>query len=138
MKDSEYHGPYRQSPDKTFMVSAISAPTRGASSPTEFVLVNLEEKKILLERKSHQRQFVEDVAWSPDARMFIVLDESSSLYLGISGIFRILIGHPAVVCKFYLSIYDRTGNLLVHSKVASGLIDGGGQVSWNGEAEGSK
>jgi hypothetical protein len=126
----EYHGPYRLSPDKSLMILSISSPTKGGSPAKDFVIVNVVHNQILFQRSSLIRYFVDDIAWSPNSSMFAVLDISSRLYLGISGILRIFIGHPAVVCKLYLSVYDREGNLLVRSKVATGLIDGGGQVSW--------
>ena len=46
-----------------------------------------------------------------------------------------MFGHPVMVCKYYLSIYDRRGNLLINTEVASGLLGGGGQVSWNDKGD---
>ncbi len=101
IKGSLYYGPYRLSPDESLMVLSVSSKTE--YFPGEFVLVNMEERKILFH--SRDNHAIDDIAWSPDSTMFAVLEVSSRLYLGISGILRIFIGHPGVVSKFYLSIY---------------------------------
>lgn len=126
----EYHGPYRLSPDNTLMVLSISSATKGASSSKDFVLIQWEKKEILFQRKSNNKYLVEDIAWSPDSSMFAVLDESRRRSFSILAIISYMLGHPVDVCKYYLSIYDRKGNLLVNTEVASGLLGGGGQVSW--------
>ena len=131
----EYHGPYRLSPDKALIVLSISLETKGASVAKDFVLIRREKKEILFQRKRNNEYFVEDLVWSPDSSMFAVLDGSRRRSLSIPGIASYLFGHPVDVCKYYLSIYDRKGNLLVNTKVASGLIGGGGRVFWQGKVK---
>jgi hypothetical protein len=126
----EYHGPYSLSPDKTLMVLSISLPTKGASMAENFVIIQTDKKELLFQRRSENRYRVEDIAWSPDSSMFVVLEKSSRRNLSISGILYILLAHPSDIYTFYLSIYDRKGTFLVHAKVASGLVDGGGHISW--------
>ncbi len=126
----EYHGPYSLSPDKTLMVLSISSPTQGRSLPEDFVIVQAEKKEVLFQGRNRERYKIEDIAWSPDSSMFVVLEESSRRSLSVSGILHILIGHPSKVSTFYLSIYDRKATLVVRTKVVSGLTDGSGQVLW--------
>jgi hypothetical protein len=116
----EYHGPYRLSPDKSLMLLSIT-PAKGGYVPRDFALVQMKSKK---------KYIVEDIAWSQDSNMYAVLDKSSRWSLGIPGIFFYLLGHPIDVGKFYLSIYDRKGNLLLRTKIATGVLGGNGQVSW--------
>jgi hypothetical protein len=127
----EYYGPYRLSPDKSLMFLSLSS--EGGYVPKDFAVIQMEEKELLFQRKNNHK--IEDVAWSPDSNMFAVLSQSFRIHLGISGIFAFMVAHPVLVCKYYLSIYDRRGNLLITAEVASGLIGGGGQVSW-GKPEG--
>jgi hypothetical protein len=122
----KYHGPYRLSPDRSLMFLALSS--EGGYLSKDFVLIQMEEKGLLFQRKNNDK--IEDVAWSPDSNMFAVVSQSFRIYLGVEGIFGFILAHPVMVCKYYLSIYDRRGNLLINTEVASGLIGGGGQVSW--------
>jgi hypothetical protein len=126
----EYHGPYSLSPDKALMVLSISSETKGASNPKDFALIDMERKEVLFQRRSNNKYIVEDIAWASDSSIFVVLDETRRRHFGVSGIISYMLGHPVDVCKYYLSIYDRKGDLLVNSEVASGLIGGSGRVSW--------
>ncbi len=129
IRDFAYHGPYRLSPDKSLMFLSIS-PISGGYVERDFVLIQMENREVLFQRKSKETYSVEDVAWSQDSSMFAVLDKSSRWSLGIPGILFYVLAHPTDVGKFYLSIYDRKGNLLVKTKVASGVLSGSGRVSW--------
>ncbi len=129
IRDFEYHGPYRLSPDNSLMFLSI-APISGAYVPMDFVLDQIVIKEVIFQRKSNKKYLVRDIAWSPDSNMFAVLDVSSKISHGILGLISFIFGHPVDVCKFYLSIYDRKGNLLVKTKVASGVLSGSGRVSW--------
>ena len=132
----EYHGPYCLSPDNTLMVSSISSETRGASNAKDFVIIQDETKEILFQRRSNNKYFVEDIAWAPDSSMFAVLDKSLRRSLSIPDIIWYILGHPVDVGTFYISIYDRNGNLLLNTEVASRLLGGGsGRVSWQAKAD---
>jgi len=122
-----YYSPYRLSPDKSLMFLSLSS-EKQEYYPKYFVIIQMQNKKALYQRKT--KTHIEDMAWSPDSNMFVVLEESSRRSFSITGILRILIAHPNYVSTYYLSIYDRNGTLLVHTKVASGLVDGSGQISW--------
>ena len=126
IKDLKYYGPYRLSPDNSILF--LSLASEWGYLPKDFVLIQMEKKEFLYQRKNNHT--IADVAWSPDSNMFVVLNMSFRVHLGISGILAFMLAHPVMVCKFYLTVYDRLGNLLVNTEVASGLIGGGGQVSW--------
>ncbi len=124
----EYHGPYRLSPDKSIMFLSVRPEKDRYISAREFVLLEMQRKEILLQKRNDK--IIEDMAWSPDSSMFAVLDKSTRRSHGLMSIISSMAGHPVSVCRYYLSIYDRDGNLLISTEVASGLIGGGGQVSW--------
>jgi hypothetical protein len=130
----EYHGPYRISPDRSITFLSIS-PGQDPYNSTGFVLIEMKKKEVLFQEKSSGKNLIEDMAWSPDSSMFAVLKESRTRSYSIAGIIFYILGHPVDVCKYYLSIYDRNGNLLISTEVASGLVDGGGRVSWQGKAK---
>jgi len=127
----KYYGPYRLSPDKSLMFLSLSS--KDAYIPKDFVLIQMEGIKLLFERKNCH--WIEDMAWSPDSNMFAVLNMSTRLYFGVSGILSFVLRHPVMVCKCYLSIYDKRGNLLINAEVASGLLAGGGRVYWEDKGE---
>lgn len=128
----EYHGPYRLSPDNSLMFLSLSS-EKERYYPTYFVLIRMEKNEVIFQRNSKYQ--VEDIAWSPDSSMFAVLEKSSRRSLSPLGIVLYVLAHPIDVCKFYLSIYDRECNLLISTKVASGLVDGRGQVSWEDKGD---
>ncbi len=125
----EYHGPYRLSPDKSVMFLSITS-IQDHYNARDFVLIEMQRKEVLFQKKSNNENFVEDVAWSPDSSMFAVLNESRRRSHSPVDIIFYMVGHPVDVCQYFLSIYDRNGNLLISTEVASGLVGGGGQVSW--------
>jgi hypothetical protein len=127
IKGFRYYGPHSLNPDKSLMFLALSS-EKEEYYPKHFVIIEMKNRGVLFQGEASNH--IEDMAWSPDSSMFVILEESSRRSFSISGIFRILIGHPSDVCTFYLSLCDQKGTLLVRTKVASGLIDGSGQVSW--------
>ena len=122
-----YYGPYRLSPDKSLMFLSLSS-EKEEYYPKHFVIIRMENKEVLYQGRTDND--IEDVAWSPDSSMVLVLEESSRRSLSITGILRILMAHPSQVSTYSLSVYDRKGTLLVSTKVASGFVDGAGRVSW--------
>jgi len=65
-----------------------------------------------------------------------VLDKSLRRSLSIPEIIWYILNHPVDVGTFYISIYDRNGNLLLNTEVASRLLGGGsGRVSWQAKAD---
>ncbi len=127
----KYYGPYCLNSDKSLMLLSLS--TRDGYSPDNFALIRMSDKKLLFERKSSYR--IEDIAWSSDSKMFAILGESSRMYFSATGVVSLLFGHPAMVYEYYLSVYDSTGRLVLATGIASGLVGGGGQVSWKEEEE---
>jgi hypothetical protein len=125
----EYHGPYRLSPDKSIMFLSVS-PRQNPYYARDFVLIEMKKKEVLFQEKSSNENLVEDIAWSPDSNMFAVLKVSRTRSYNILGIIFLILGHPDEVCKYHLSIYDRNGNLLLRTPVASGMVNGDGRVSW--------
>jgi hypothetical protein len=126
----EYYGPYRLSPDSSLMFLSLSSEEEQFYHPY-FVIIQTEKKEAIFQGRSNNQ--IEDIAWSPDSNMFAVLDKSSRWSFGITGILFYVLAHPIDVGKFYLSIYDWKGNLLVRTKVASGVLVGDGRVSWQGK-----
>ncbi len=135
--DFKYYGPYRESPDKSVMFLSLSSKER--YFPRDFVLIQMNNKGLPFGKKEHAH-WIEDMAWSPNSSMFAVLGNSSRIYFGATGILSVLFGHPVDICKYYLSVYDRQGNLLLDTPVASGVLGGGGRVYWQdkGKIEGSE
>lgn len=127
IKGFRYYGPHSLSPDESLMFLALSS-EKDEYSPKYFVIIDMKNRGVLFQGEAGHN--IEDMGWSPDSSMFVVLEVSSRRNLSISGILRILIGHPSDVSTFYLSLYDPKGTLLVRTKVASRLVDGIGQVSW--------
>lgn len=126
VKGFGYYGPYRISPDNSLMLLSLSAEKEWP--PTSFVTVDTDSKETAYIGKIDT--VIQDMVWSPDSSMFILLQESSRRSLSVRGLIRIILSHPVDVTTFYLGIYDRKGNLLVRSKLASGLVGGRAQVSW--------
>jgi len=126
----EYYGPYRLSPDSSLMFLSLSSEEEQFYHPY-FVIIQTEKKEAIFQGRSNNQ--IKDIAWSPDSNMFAVLDKSSRWSFGIPGILFYVLAHPIDVGKFYLSIYDWKGNLLVRTKVASGVLVGDGRVSWQGK-----
>jgi hypothetical protein len=124
----EYHGPYRLSPDNTLM--ALSLSLQGHYSPVDFVLIEMATKEALFQRRSEKKHSIDGIAWSPDSSLFAVMEASSRLSLRPSGILFYTLAHPVTMDKYYLSIYDRKGKLLVHTVIASGLRNASGRVLW--------
>ena len=124
----KYYGAYSVSPDKSRMFLALSS-EKEEYYPRHFVIIEMKNRGVLIQGRVGNN--VEDMAWSPDSSMFVVLEASSRRSFSVAGILHILIGHPSDVYIFYLSLYYPKGTLLVRTKVASGLVDGSDQVSWD-------
>jgi hypothetical protein len=134
MKGYQYIGPFAISPDTS--IGLLSITPESYKWPTEYpldiVLIEMRGKKAIFKTKQNNLQYqVKDVAWSPDSKMFGVLSEFSERYYGPSGIIGNLLGHPVHKHTYYLSIYDRKGNLLVQSTVARGLLTNWGNIRFS-------
>jgi hypothetical protein len=127
IKGFRYYGPHSLSPDESQMFLALSS-EKEEYDPKHFAIIEMKNREVLFQGEAGSN--IEDIAWSPDSSMFVVLEASSRRSLSISGILRMLIGHPSDVSTFYLSLYDPKGVLVVRTRVASRLVDGIGQVSW--------
>lgn len=127
IKGFRYYGPHSRSPDESLMFLALSS-EKEEYDPKHFVIIGMKNKEVLFQGEAGHN--IEDMAWSPDSSLFAVLEASSRRSVSISGILHILLGRPSDVSTFYLSLYDPKGTLLVRTKVASRLVDGVGQISW--------
>ncbi len=132
----EYCGPYRLSPDKSLMVFAISSERDKAINPRDILLVKWDTKEIIFQRESKETflsdglYFIDDIAWSPDSEMFVVLEKKGSIKLGIPWVFCAMLNHPSSEYEYFIAIYSRTGKLLMKTRVVSGAIDSSGQIYW--------
>ena len=66
-----------------------------------------------------------------DSNMFIVLEDATRRSFSVTGLIFMFLAHPQDVHTFYLGIYDRKGDRLLRTKIASGLLSGSAQVFWN-------
>jgi hypothetical protein len=123
----QYYGPYQVSPDKSRMLFSLS-PEKDWWLPSSFVVLRASDKKKLLYGKTEE--YVEDVAWSRDSSMFIMLEMPCRRSFSVMGLIGGFFGHPQDVCASYISIYDLNGNRLLRTGVASGLILPSAQISW--------
>jgi hypothetical protein len=123
-----YYGPYRVSPDKSLILFSLSS-EKTRYLPTSFVIVNADDRKMLGHEKTDS--YIEDIVWSPDSNMFVVLEDSARRSLSVTGLIGMFLAHPRDIHTFYLGIYDRKGNRLFRCKIASGLLGGSAQVFWN-------
>ena len=123
-----YYGAYQLSQDDS--IFALSISLNNDFVPKEFVLISSSTNAILFQRKSDHPLSVKSLAWSPDSNLLAVLDSSTSRSFGFMSILSAMAGHPVSIYSFYLSVYDRKGQLLVTTKIASGIVGGGCQVFW--------
>jgi hypothetical protein len=135
VKDHQYLGAFSVSPDKSFALMSITPASYrwpDGEYPMDIALIEMRTKNTVFQTKDNNIQhLVTDVAWSPDSKLFAVLSESSERYYGPLGIIGNLLGHPVDKYTYYLSIYDRKGNLLAQSRVAYGLLTGWGNIRFS-------
>lgn len=125
-----YHGPYSISPDNSFIAISLSPNKYGLNCvPVDIALIQFEVKNILLQTKKDD-SFIISIAWSFDSNFFAVLESQGKRLYGFKESIYALSGHSIDEFTYHLSIYDRKGNLLVRSKVASGLVGGNARVFW--------
>ena len=132
IKNYVYHGPYSYNSDKTLIAISVS-PKKSSINyiPTDFVLIRCDKKEILLQTNNHDEYLtIGSIAWSPDAAYLAILEMKDKILYGPREIFFTLFSHPISEYTYFLSIYDRNGNLLVRSQVATGLVGGSGRVFW--------
>jgi len=136
VKGYQYIGPVSVSPDNSFALLTIVPESHSTHYyyPMDIVLIEMGTKKVVFQtNRNNKRHLVQDVAWSPDSKLFAVLYDSSKRYHGCLGIIGSQLGHPVDKYTYYLAIYDREGSLLVQSKVAYGLLTGDADIrffSW--------
>jgi len=133
----QYIGPFSVSPDNSIAFLSITPESYRwpqIEYPMDIVLIEMGTKKVVFQtNRRNLRHLVEDVAWSPDSKLFAVLYESFQRYHGPLGIIGNLLGHPVDKYTYYLSIYDRQGSSLVQSRGAYGLVTSWGNIrfySW--------
>lgn len=129
IKDYDYYGPYGLSPDGLLMILSISPKNWPAT--TDFLLIRQDTKEVIFQRRYNNPSYqIEDVSWSPNSELFALLEVSLERRHGIIDKISAMVGHVNEEGTFYLSIYNRKGDLVVTAKVASGLVNPGGQVFW--------
>ena len=133
IKGYDYYGPYGLSPDGLIMILSIS-PKNYWPAATDFILIRQDTKEVLFQRRYNNPSYqIEDISWSPNSELLALLEVSSERRHGIIDKISAMLGHVNEEGTFYLSIYNRKGDLIVTSKVASGLVNPGGQIFWKKE-----
>ncbi len=123
-------GPYLISPDKSHIVVSIAYKKAKAYGATDVFLADLTANRIVFQRKSESLRFIDGIAWSPDSRLFAVLEDSYRRVLSPTSIISACAGHPVSSSTFYLVIYDLRGTLIGQTVVASGVIGGSAELVW--------
>jgi hypothetical protein len=128
--DHYYHGPYSFNQEKSLVVFSLSYRTND-TSPTQFVLVNWETRQIVF-KNSYEGNYIEDIIWSKDSEMFAVLEtKPSGPLFSILAILSSISGHPTRGYKYFLSIYNRQGLIIVKSIISKKVANNSGQLFWN-------
>jgi len=96
------------------------------------VLMEWIKKKIVYYKSNYSvpHRDIEDVAWSPNSEMFVLLERVFTRRYGFVDIIYLILAHPCDYATFHLAIYNRKGELLTRFKVASDLGNGEGRVFW--------
>lgn len=129
-----YYGRYEYSHNNKYIIVSLSLEENHYPRPINFVLINFDSKKVLFESNNTNDYTIEDVIWSPDSSMIAVLYKQSNYKkYGIQDSLLYMANHPNYESSFYLSIYNFSGDILLHARVASGVTNGGGQLLWEKE-----
>jgi hypothetical protein len=123
-----YHGPYSLNNEKSFAIFSLS-PKKAKDSPRSLILVNWHTKDIIT--KSDLDGSIEDIFWSPDSKMFAILESVNAGHpVSILATISALSGHPQCLYLFYISFYDEKGNLLNKSKISNKVLINKVQLFW--------
>lgn len=134
-----YKGPYSLSPDKSLILMSIS-PEKKYKLSNNIVLIRRETKEIIRQtntddsgsQKTGIYFIIRSVSWSSDSRYFAVLETKNRRSHSFMHTISAMAGHPIDEYTYYLYVYNREGQLLVKSEIASGIYGGDGRVFWEG------
>ena len=122
-----YHGPYDFNKEKTKVSVTLASESPDKSTvPSILAVIDTANNKIIYKSPEGLHFYIDDISWSPDSKMFAVLEHQSKHIFTIFG----LVGHPVYESTLFISIYDNNGKLLVRSKIAHPVYEGGWELDW--------
>ena len=127
----DYEGNYLTSPDGNYISASIVHKEPYEASPTSFVIVDLSGLALIAEVAGEPHRLIDKFAWSPDSRMVAVLEYSGEHRFRLKNIPASMSGHPISYVSYYLMVYDKSGNQLASSRIATNLVGSSSQIIWS-------
>lgn len=123
-----YHGPYRINQDNSLAVFSLSSINHKDSSKN-FILVDWNNKNIIT--KFNLSGSVVDIYWSPDSKMFSILERVNDGHrISILSAISSISGHPQSLYSYWISFYDDKGKVLNKSQIGNKSMVNGIQLIW--------
>jgi hypothetical protein len=125
----EYQGPQLISPNKEFTVVSCIRKNTPPHRVDTFVLIENKSYKIINTVALEQRFVIKGIAWSPRSDIFAILTSQTIVPFQWNFV-RALAGHPTNSSDYYLSFYQKNGQLLFRKEIISSLIDASVKIVW--------
>ncbi len=126
-----YRGPYIMNQDATRIAAAIVYKDSYIYKASALAIANAKTGAVLAEVKGESTKLIDGVAWSPDSTMVAVLKHASESRFRPGDFLSALSGHPVPQNAYYLEIAGINGQILVSSKITSGIVGSWGEIVWS-------
>lgn len=125
----KYVGPELTSPDGEITVASCIEKNTPLHPADTFVIIENKTNKIICKEAMDNHFFIKGIAWSPRSDLFTILTSQSRDTFQWNFL-RSMAGHPVSSRDYYLSFYNKYGQLLFKKKVVSSIIDGSAEIVW--------
>lgn len=125
-----YQGPYAFDTGRTRVAASVLSIDSTAFLPTDFVIFDFVNRKMLSLVSGKGDEFIDAMSWSPDGHYLATLKKTERRKFSIGGVISSLSGHPPVVNDYVLVVYSQGGVELMRSTVIMSASQGWSTLIW--------